>query len=143
MNALNQLILEGNVVRDSTVKETSRGTKFCTMQLANNRVFKDSKGDFQKEVNYFEIQAWGQNFSDIVVKHGTKGRGVRVVGRIKQDRWKSEDGKNHEKIFIIADHIEFKPSSNSKESPIKVSNPENEATEEDDSFLEDAKASTF
>ncbi|RKX84665.1 MAG: single-stranded DNA-binding protein, partial [Spirochaetes bacterium] len=38
-----------------------------------------------------------------------KGRGVRVVGRIKQDRWKDQDDKSREKFKIVAEHVEFKP----------------------------------
>jgi single-strand DNA-binding protein len=38
-----------------------------------------------------------------------KGRGVRVVGRLKQDRWTDPDGKPHSRVEIIAEHVEFKP----------------------------------
>ena len=43
------------------------------------------------------------------VKNGTKGRGVRVVGRLKQSRWVDAEDKNRAKVSIIAEHIEFKP----------------------------------
>ncbi len=38
-----------------------------------------------------------------------KGRGVRIVGRLKQERWTGTDGKNYAKVKIVADHVEFKP----------------------------------
>jgi single-strand DNA-binding protein len=38
-----------------------------------------------------------------------KGRGVRVVGRLKQDRWTDPDGKPHSRVEIVAEHVEFKP----------------------------------
>ena len=38
-----------------------------------------------------------------------KGSGVRVVGRLKQDRWNSEDGKARSRVKIVAEHIEAKP----------------------------------
>lgn len=109
MNAMNQIIIEGNVVRDSTVRETSHG-KVANMAIASNRYYKDSNGDFQSEVSFFDVQAWGRNFCESIAKNAVKGRGVRVVGRLKQDRWKSEDGKNFAKIYILADHIDFKPA---------------------------------
>lgn len=34
---------------------------------------------------------------------------MRVVGRLKQDRWTDADGKGHSRIFIVAEHVEFKP----------------------------------
>ena len=35
--------------------------------------------------------------------------GTLQVGRLKQGRWKAEDGKTHSKITVVAEHIEFKP----------------------------------
>ena len=43
------------------------------------------------------------------VKWCPKGRGIRVVGRLKQNRWKDDAGKSHSRVKIIAEHIEFKP----------------------------------
>ncbi len=124
---MNQIIIEGNVVRDSTVKETPKGTKVCIMPIASNRSYRDGNGEYQSEVGYFDIQAWGQGFSERVVRLGTKGRGVRVVGRIKQDRWKDENGKSKEKTYIIAEHIEFKGGTKSAESDGKnIENPDSE-----------------
>jgi single-strand DNA-binding protein len=34
---------------------------------------------------------------------------MHVVGRLKQDRWTDPDGKPHSRIFIAAEHLEFKP----------------------------------
>ena len=38
-----------------------------------------------------------------------KGRGVRVVGRLKQDRCADPDGKQYSRVSIVAEHVEFKP----------------------------------
>jgi single-strand DNA-binding protein len=34
---------------------------------------------------------------------------VRVVGRLKQDRWNDRDGKSRSKVTIVAEHVEFRP----------------------------------
>jgi len=34
---------------------------------------------------------------------------VRVVGRLKQDRWEDPEGKTRSKVHIVAEHVEFKP----------------------------------
>ena len=34
---------------------------------------------------------------------------MRVVGRLKQDRWMDTDGKQRAKVKIVAEHVEFKP----------------------------------
>ena len=108
MNPTNQIIIEGNVVRDTQVKETPRGTRVCVISMATNRFFKDTRGELQKEVGFFDVEAWGENFCNRIISKAKKGIGLRVIGRLKQDRWKSANGKSNSKISIIAEHIDFK-----------------------------------
>lgn len=116
MNAMNQIIIEGNVVRAPTFKETVTGKKVCTVPIAVNRLFKDNLGKDINEVGYYDIEAWGDKFSELILKFGLKGRGLRVVGRLKQDRWQDNDGKSHSKVYIVAEHVDFKPFSKKKEN---------------------------
>ena len=116
MNQMNQVLIEGNVVRDPTVKETPRGTKVCVVPVATNHYYKNASGEVQKDAAFFDVEAWGANFSSRVVKMAKKGRGLRVVGRLKQDRWKGEDGKNFSKIYIIAEHIDFHYPKNTEKT---------------------------
>ncbi len=109
MNAMNQIIIEGNIVRAPTHKETPRGTKVTTVPIAVNHFYKDSSGRDVDEVGFYEVETWGEKFSALMAKYALQGRGVRIVGRLKQDRWKDENGKNHSKVFIVAEHVDFKP----------------------------------
>ena len=34
---------------------------------------------------------------------------MRVVGRIKQERWEDADGNGRSKVVIVAEHVEFQP----------------------------------
>ncbi|MBQ3945696.1 MAG: HNH endonuclease, partial [Alphaproteobacteria bacterium] len=54
---------------------------------------------------YYDIEAWGEKLANIIEKCGFKGRGVRVVGRLKQNRWKTTDGKSMAKIVVVAEHV--------------------------------------
>ena len=56
-----------------------------------------------------------------------KGRGVRVVGRLKQDRWTDAAGKLRSRVMIVAEHVEFKPVK--KELQAATAEVEAEATE--------------
>ena len=62
----------------------------------------------QKEVSFYEVSTWTR-LAEVCGEYLKKGRGVRVVGRLKQDRWTDADGKPHSRIFIAAEHVEFKP----------------------------------
>ena len=34
---------------------------------------------------------------------------MRVVGRLKQDRWEDDSGQRRSRVDVIAEHVEFKP----------------------------------
>ena len=107
MNNLNSILIEGNLVRDPLLRSTPKGTSVCTFSLASNRFYKQDTG-FEKEVSFFDVDTWGK-LAEACYSKGRKGRGVRVVGRLKQDRWSDAEGKTHTKVSIVAEHVEFRP----------------------------------
>jgi single-strand DNA-binding protein len=107
MNNLNSVLIEGNLVRDPLFRTTPKGTSLCTFSLACNRYYRQEAA-LEREVSFLDVETWAklaENCSNL----GHKGRGVRVVGRIKQERWTGTDGKPHTKVIIVAEHVEFKP----------------------------------
>jgi len=107
MNDLNSILIEGNLVREPQYRTTPKGTPLCTFPIATNRFYKQD-GDTEKEVSFFNVEAWAKQ-ADVCNNHGKKGRGVRIVGRLKQDRWNDNEGKTRSKIVIIVEHVEFRP----------------------------------
>jgi single-strand DNA-binding protein len=117
MNSLNQIIIEGNVVKTPEKKELNQGMRICMIPLAVNRRYKTKDGSEADEVSYFDVETYG-NLADVCSQWCPKGRGVRVVGRLKQQRWKTKTGESKAKVTIIAEHVEFKPfyKKNSEEN---------------------------
>jgi single-strand DNA-binding protein len=107
MNNLNSILIEGNLVRDPLFRSTPKGTPLCTFTLASNRFSKQDSG-LEKEVSFVDVETWSK-LAENCHSLGHKGRGVRVVGRLKQERWNGADGKTHSKITIVAEHVEFRP----------------------------------
>ncbi|MCL2444042.1 MAG: single-stranded DNA-binding protein [Treponema sp.] len=107
MNNLNSILIEGNLVRDPLLRTTPKGTQVCSMTLASNRFYKQDSG-FEKEVSFFDVETWAK-LADACYARGKKGRGVRVVGRLKQNRWNDPEGKSHSRVSIVAEHVEFRP----------------------------------
>jgi single-strand DNA-binding protein len=107
MNNLNSILIEGNLVRDPLFRSTPKGTPVCTFSLASNRFFKQDTG-YEKEVGFFDVETWSK-LAENCYNLGHKGRGVRVVGRLKQERWSGPDGKSRSKVMIVAEHVEFRP----------------------------------
>ncbi len=125
MNNLNSILVEGNLTRDPVYSETTKGKSVCSFNIATNRYYKQEE-EFQNEVSYLDVETWAR-LADACRDHLAKGRGVRIVGRVKQDRWVDQEGKNKSRFKIVAEHVEFKPCKKS----------EGEAGE-DDSALTDA-----
>jgi single-strand DNA-binding protein len=107
LNNLNSVLIEGNLVRDPELKYTPKGAAVCDFVLASNRYFKQDE-ETQKEVSFFEVTTWSR-LAEVCGEYLKKGRGVRVVGRLKQDRWSSPEGQPRSKVSIVAEHVEFKP----------------------------------
>jgi single-strand DNA-binding protein len=118
MNNLNSILIEGNLVRDPLFKSTAKGTSVCTFSLASNRYYKQESG-MEKEVSFFDVETWSK-LAENCYNLGRKGRGVRVVGRLKQDRWDGPDGKLRSKITIVAEHVEFRPEFKKDDEPDKI-----------------------
>ncbi len=107
MDSLNTIIVEGSVVKEPLIKTTPKGTQVCTFSIMTTRSFKKDDG-YEKEISFFDVDAWGK-LAASCEKNLHKGRGIRVVGRVKQNRWEGADGKKFAKINIVAEHIEFRP----------------------------------
>ena len=99
MNALNSILIEGNVVANPEMRETPRGTTVCDFKIASSRFYRQDETT-EEEKSVFEIESWAK-LAESCAEHCTEGRGVRVVGRLKQ----CEDGT----IKVVAEHVEFKP----------------------------------
>lgn len=114
MNNINCLIVEGNITQNPDFKTTTHGYPICKMPIAVNHYYKKANtNEYIDEVSYFDVETFGK-LAEICAKFSQKGRGVSVVGRIKQNRWKTEDGKNASRVTIIAEKVEFKPRLNGK-----------------------------
>ena len=109
-NNLNSILIEGNLTKEPLFRTTAKGTPVCTFSLASNRFCKNDSGGFEQEVSFFEIETWSK-LAEVCNNLGKKGRGVRVVGRLKQSRWTGNDGKPHSRISIVAEHVEFRPET--------------------------------
>ena len=107
MNNLNSVLLEGNLCRDPDLRYTPKGTAVCTLVVASNRYYKVD-AERHEEVSFVEATTWGK-LATVCTEHLAKGRGVRIVGRLKQERWEDGDGNPRAKVVIVAEHVEFQP----------------------------------
>ena len=105
MNLLNQIILEGNCTEDAEVRNLPDGTKSVSVPIAVNHFFKNRAGESVTEVSFFDVEAYG-SLAEYMESSCKKGCDIRLVGKLKQERWKDSEGRNQSKIIVIAEHID-------------------------------------
>ena len=107
MNDFNLVVEEGNITKDPVKRTTPGGTLICNFSIASSRYFKTGD-ETEKETSFFDIEVWGK-LAENCMAWAHKGRGCRITGRLKQERWEGPDKKPRSKIIIIAKEIEYKP----------------------------------
>ena len=95
MNDLNSVILEGVVKGEPHLVETSDVLNFTVETTHYYKV---------EEKSQLKVVVYG-GMCNIPVKEGS---GIRLVGRIKQNKWTDGDGVSHSEVQIVAEHIEIK-----------------------------------
>ena len=107
MNNLNSILMEGNLTREPELRYTPAGMPLCTLVVSTVRTYK-LDGAPVEEVSFIEAVTAGK-LATVCAEHLSKGRGVRLVGRIKQERWEDVAGESRWKVVIVAEHVEFQP----------------------------------
>ncbi len=109
MKDLNSVLIEGNLTQDPESRKLETGTELCKFALAYNRSYK-VKDQVHEEVSFFQVEVWGDRAVPCL-QYLRKGKKVRVIGRLKQERWETAEAAHRERTVIIAEHVEFGPSS--------------------------------
>lgn len=103
MNMLNSLIIEGVVSGEPHKVEASNVLNFT---VETTRYYRNRAGKGVTETSQFKVVAFDR-MCDIPVKEGS---GVRVVGRLKENKWTDSEGVAHSEVQVVAEHIEIRKS---------------------------------
>ena len=104
MNDINSIVLIGRLTKDADIAYTPGGTARLNLSIAVNRSIKQGE-KWQDKASFFDITLWGKTAENIS-KFATKGKQLAVTGYLDQQRWE-KDGKNYNKIAIIADSVQL------------------------------------
>ena len=70
---LNRVMIIGNLTRDPEVRVTATGTSVAQLGVATNRVWTNSAGQRQEEVEFHTVVAWGK-LAEICQKYLAKNK---------------------------------------------------------------------
>jgi single-strand DNA-binding protein len=102
---INTVALTGNLTRDPELRSTSGGSSVCNLSLAVNERTKVN-GEWTDRASYFDITVWGKT-AENCAQYLSKGRPVAIQGRLRQDRWETDDGSKRSAVKITADTVQF------------------------------------
>jgi single-strand DNA-binding protein len=70
------------------------------------------------EYDRFEIRASGK-LAEGAHKQWKTGRELRIVGRLRQERWIGADEREKQRVYVQAEHLEFMPEKKQRRKPQK------------------------
>lgn len=126
-NDINHLTLICRTVRDFELRYTPSGTAVASTSVASGRSY-TVNNEKKEETSYFDISVWGK-LADIMTEHCKKGQQLCIEGRLQQNRWTDQDGKNKSKVEIVVNSFQFLGSKKSEgdkstESPVQQDFPD-------------------
>ncbi len=109
MNHLNSFLIEGNL---TATPEYNSLKNRCIFTIESMRYY-NQDNEKKVEVSRFDVETWNNN-AQLCMKALSKGRGVRVVGRVK-----AVDGI----AIVIGETVEFKARLDKKPSEVGYDRP--------------------
>lgn len=103
-DALNHVMLVGNLTRDPELRYTPQGTAVTRLSLAVNEKFTTRQGGDQEKVHYVEAQAW-RDLAEFAAEL-KKGDGAFLIGRLVNDSWTAQDGTRRYTTRVEASRLE-------------------------------------
>lgn len=129
---MNTITLIGNCTRDPESKILDNSTKITTLNIASN-IYK--KGE--NIVMYYRISIFGNQY-DKFLEYVKKGSALVVTGQLQEVKtYQAKDGEWKASLDIVANSINFNPSSSKRED----SEPTNSYSTEIDEGSYKSKAS--
>jgi single-strand DNA-binding protein len=94
----------GNLTAEPELKTTKTGSSVLKVGVAVNRRWKNKQDEWEEEVSFFDVNAWGE-LADNVAQSLAKGSRVIVSGRLEQQSWENKEGQKQSKVVLVADDI--------------------------------------
>lgn len=113
---LNQIAIQGRIVRDPELRRTDSGKAVTSFSVACDRDFKNSQTG-EKEVDFLDCVAWGST-AETVERYFRKGQMAMVTGRLQIRQYTDKNGQKRRYTEILVSSVYF---CGSKESGTQAS----------------------
>jgi len=104
--SFNRVILAGNLTRDPEMRVAPGKTEVVYTGLAVNDRRKNADGDWVDEPTFVDVTLFGRT-AEVANKYLSKGSPVLIEGRLKLDRWETNEGQKRSKLKVICDRMQM------------------------------------
>src|SRR5271166_6561018 len=137
LNAMQKVLLVGNLGRDPEVKYSQQGTAIAQFSVATTERWKDKGGELQEHTEWFAVKAFNR-LAEIAGEHLHKGSRIYVEGRKRTESWDDKQtGAKHYGDLVHLDRIEFLDSrarENGHRDPAESASEETTVTDQETPF---------
>lgn len=99
MRNLSYVFLDGNLTNDPEKKKTNSGKTCTTFTVAINH-------DDHEDVSFIDVETW-EKTAENCAEYLKKGKKITLVGNLKQERWKAQDGTFRQRFKVISEKVRF------------------------------------
>ncbi len=103
-NALNQVVIIGNLTRDAELRYTPTGSAVARLSVAVNESYQ-AKGEWQERTHYVDVDVW-RELAEASAELA-KGDPVLIMGRFVTDNWTDKEGNRQYKNKLEGSRIEY------------------------------------
>lgn len=103
---LNDVRLVGRLTRDPEVRYTPKGQAVARLDLAVNRRYKDSTGEWREEATFVPVTVW-REAAERAKERLKKGSPLYVEGRLRSTSWETKDGQKRSGLEVEAYRLQF------------------------------------
>ncbi len=113
---MNVIAITGNMCKEPTLSYTKNNKSVLENTLAVNKGIKNDDGTY--DVDFINFVCFEKK-ADYLKNYAKKGSKLEITGKLRTDNWKDEEGKSHNKVYVVADAVKILSSiskSNEEES---------------------------
>lgn len=110
MRGVNKVIIMGRLGSDPEVKTVGSGRTVCKVSVATSETWNGADGAKNERTEWHRVVLWGKK-AEICGEYLKKGSAVYFEGKLQTRKWTDQKGETRYSTEIVADVMQFMPSS--------------------------------
>ena len=98
---VNKLILQGRLVADPELRQTTSGTNVCNFRVACSEKHKETETKL-----FLSCTAW-RGTGEMIAKHFSKGKEIILEGRLSTQSYTDKNGQDRQTTELTVDRVHF------------------------------------